>query len=328
VKPDASVTVSDPGRPWNLLLPIVFVAVSGWQSVAAVLQPWLLGSHAVVYTAAAAAALHGGNPWDVGPPAVRFAGPPTMLPPFLPFVVMPELLTRAIWIAADLVAAAWILRRLRLPAWWLAFPPLVSAIELGHPEVLVLAFLLLPGPVAGLAAVIKPYAAFALVAERRFRPLAAAAIAVVFSAPFLPWGVFMSNLAGILHTVWAQSMGDSVFGQPAWMLVASILLLMLGAGRGLWLATPLLWPGAQPIYKILSLPAISPLLALSWAIPVPGMTFIGIAVEAVMVTTGRTRTIPAWIRRGIESPLLVGSTPTAPHVAPRPSPALPGGGLA
>src|SRR5439155_190270 len=78
---------------------------------------------------------------------------------------LPLDITRLVWVGGSLALAIWTLRRIGLPGYWLAFPPLFQAIQLGHPEVLVLWLLVSGGVASGLAAVIKPYAGFALLAE-------------------------------------------------------------------------------------------------------------------------------------------------------------------
>ena len=72
---------------------------------------------------------------------VYFAAPPPTLMAFLPFSWMPPFLTS---IGLDrrivrLIAAA--VRSLRLPLWWMAFPPLVDAALVGNPDAAVLALL-------------------------------------------------------------------------------------------------------------------------------------------------------------------------------------------
>src|SRR5262249_48036720 len=153
----------------------------------------------------------------------------------------------------------------------------------------VLGLLMLVSPVAGLAAVIKPYTALPLLAERNWRALALAAVGVLVTAPILPWALFMGNTPHIVQSLVVQSAGGSVFGQPVLEVVALACILPLGARRFLWLATPVLWPAAQPIYKIPSIPMMAPLLALAWAIPVSGMTLVGLVAFAAATFAARRR---------------------------------------
>jgi len=110
-----------PGRPWSIVLPIIFALGSADFALAGFLDPRSIGSHALIYTDAARAWLTGGNPWTVGPPGAVFAGPPTMLLPFVPFVPLPGDVTRLIWVGGSVLLAAFVLRRLNVPGWWIGF---------------------------------------------------------------------------------------------------------------------------------------------------------------------------------------------------------------
>jgi hypothetical protein len=265
--------------------------------------PWLIGSHALIYTDAANQIVTGGDPWASGPPAAIFAGPPTMLIPFLPFIPLPELPIRVAWIAIDIVVAAWALRRAGMPGYWIAFPPLVQSVVLGHPEVLLLGLLVVRGAWSGLALIVKPYAAAPLVAERRWTALAVGVAALVVTAPFLPWPRFVEELPKIRDIIVAQNTGDPVFGDPIPMTIAIVAVLALGVRRALWLSVPVLWPYAQPNYKVMTVQAIAPVLAIVWAIPMHGSTLTGIVVLAALVTINRWRRLPAWLQAGIRDHL-------------------------
>ena len=285
---------------WDAALIAVFVVGSARNAIFPILEPWIAGSHAAIYTEAARAALTGADPWAVGPPAAIFAGPPPMLLPFLPFVWLPEPLTRLVWVIGMAAVALWAVRRMGLPLYWLLYPPFSAAIILGHPEALVLALLLLPGPLAGLAAAIKPYAGLPLVAERRWTALVLTAVVVAATAVFLPWGRFLAELPGITDTLARQSGGDSVFGEPVLMAVAVVALLALGWKRALWLATPVLWPAAQPGYKLICTPQISPIIAVFWSFPVPGSTLAGVIAEALVAVAARRWKLHPLILRGAQ----------------------------
>ncbi len=278
---------------WELAVVIAFAIGSAQSLLFAIVEPAILGSHAIVYTDAARAWLSGGDPWQVGPPAVVFAGPPPMLLLFLPFVALPDLAIRVIWVAGGSLVAAWSLRRLGLPGYWIGFPPLFGAIVLGHPEILLLALLIVPRAIGGLSVIVKPYAVIPLLAEGRWRALALAAAALVLTAPFLPWLAFFRELTEITATLARQAVGDSTYGQPLLMGLGLASLAALGVRRGMWLAVPVLWPYAQPIYKVMTVPVLSPVLAVIWALPVPGATLAGVIVEAVLVQLRRRGRLPA-----------------------------------
>ena len=299
------------GRPvhlgWDFVLAATFMAGSAWALFLSLVYPGLIGSHALLYTNAALAVLRGGDPWTVGPPI--FAGPPTMLLTFLPFAGASDLVVRGSWIAIDVVVAVWAIRRLGLPGYWLAFPPLFGSIILGHPEVLLLGLMVGARTLSGLAILVKPYAVFPLLAERRWRALALGLAIVVVTIPVLPWPMFFAQLPEIVVTLVRQSNGDAA-GDPVAISVGVIALLSLGLRRALWLAVPVLWPFAQPNYKVMTMPAFTPVLAFMWAIPIPGFTVAGIVVLAGLVMVDRVRPLPPWLQRGIADPLAPANAPT------------------
>jgi hypothetical protein len=279
---------------------VAFAIGSARSVIFPIAEPGLLGSHAVVYADAAATWMAGGNPWTVGPPLVVFAGPPTMLLPFAPFVFVPDIVTRVLWVLGMAVLAVWAIRRLGMPGYWIGFGPLFGNIILGHPEVLVLALLVAGGALSGFSALIKPYAVFALLAERRWPALAIVTVAGLASLLFLPWATFIAELPEINANLARQGHGGSVFGDPLLMVVAIVALASLGPRRALWLAVPVLWPYAQEGYKVLSMPVLSPILAVFWAIPVQSFTLIGLVMYAILFQLDRHRRLPRWLSDGVQ----------------------------
>lgn len=308
-------------RLWTFAMVVVFVPGTAWTVFTMITEPLVIGSHAASYSDAAAALIAGRDPWTVGPPLGVFAGPPTMLLPYVPFTYVPELMQRILWVAADVALAIWVLRRLRAPVYWLIFPPMFQSIVLGHPEILVLAAVVISNPLGGLGILVKPYTALPLLAERRWSALALGAMAGVGTLLLLPWGLFLADAPVIAENLARQAHSDSVFGQPVLVAIAVVGLLSLGVRRALWLAVPVLWPYAQLNYKTMTLPMLSPILAIAWATPLPGATLVGIVIEAALRFAGRRRPLPAWIRAGMEirAPRLDPSRRTSP--APSPAPA-------
>jgi hypothetical protein len=205
-----------------------------------------------------------------------------------------------------------------LPACYLAFPPIFQSIVLGHPEILMLWLVLFAGPSAGVAAAIKPYIVLPLMAERMTKAVLVSGVVILVTAPFLPWQRFIDELPVIVETLERQSQGDSVIQQPVLVLIAIVALASFGVRRGLWLAGPVLWPAAQPIYKVITTPALSPFLAIMWAIPVPGLTLFALVLESVMLMVARRQRLPDWLMAGFR--LAAADGPLHREVSPSAAP--------
>jgi hypothetical protein len=267
---------------WDqIVLPIAFLGASGYWFASFLVGPGALGYDARLYAFAARAMIEGRDPWYVERFGGNFAGPPTTLVPYLPFAYLPEEVVAAIWIAGSLLLAIFILRKLSMPTWWLAFPPIFVPIVTGSVELLMVAILVAGGGLSGLAAVLKPYAGLALVAERRWRALAVATVVTIMTVPLLPWATFIADLPHIASRLQIQSFTSNAFGNVALMLVASIALLSMGIRRALWLATPVLWPSPQIYYAAMTLPVITPIVALCWTLDFPAAMVVGVVLAAI-----------------------------------------------
>jgi hypothetical protein len=230
-----------------------------------------LGFDAVIYTEAARALLAGGDPWHVTVFNITYAAPPPSLIPFLPYVPLPN---EVVGPASVVVAAAcglYSLRKLRLPLWWLLFPPLALGIVIGSSTMIVLALLVRGGAVAdGLAIVARVYAALPLFALGRWRGLVAGAAMILVSAPFLAWPTFLSELDHVGAVIRNQSNGGgSLSAAPLLIPLALVFLALLGRRRAAWLIVPVFWPDAQLHYSSIALPILvdAPVVALSLALP-------------------------------------------------------------
>src|SRR3954468_949166 len=95
----------------------------------------VIGLDARIYRVAAHAALSGGDPW-ARQGALGFAGTPTSLIAYVPAAILPETVAVAAYIGLFVVGAVLVLRRLRLPAWWLLSPPLWESVELVNQDLL------------------------------------------------------------------------------------------------------------------------------------------------------------------------------------------------
>ena len=104
----------------------------------------------------------------------HFAGLPPAVLAFVPTAWLPESVVAIVSAGVSFAAGAWIIGRLGLAWWWLLFPPLVMGALSANPGVVLLALLLSRWPPAeGLAGALKVYAILPMLAERRWRGLAA-----------------------------------------------------------------------------------------------------------------------------------------------------------
>jgi hypothetical protein len=125
-------------------LPAWFVAID----LLWIARPDVLAIDARHYQRAASAWLAGGDPFTVMEGQTAYvAGPHTLLF-YAPTSVLPLTVATWAWMAAGLVAAVWVVRRLGVPIWWVLFPPLAHAIWNGNPQTISLAPLLAGGSIA------------------------------------------------------------------------------------------------------------------------------------------------------------------------------------
>lgn len=260
-------------------LPIWFAGFS-LSAVALTVNGGNLGGDARLYALAARAWLAGGDPWHAGIQwgllgqhwTVYYASLPPTLLFFAPFAYLPAWLVAASWIALDSVAMVLVLRALRLPWWWLLWPPFVSGAAVGNPEPLVLGLLVLAGGrLAALSPLVKIYAVIPLIGEQRWRLLIASGALLAVTAVLLPWARFADDRSWFAQVYAAQSgAGDSATAVPTLVPLALVALAVMGWRRAGWLAVPTLWPGTHGHYATTALPAMTPLIALVSLVPVPG----------------------------------------------------------
>jgi hypothetical protein len=203
---------------------------------------------------------------------------PHLLLFYAPFVGVPSV--GIVWVVGLLVLSAFALRRLGLPLWWLAFPPLADAIRWGSSDALVFALLVL-GP-RWLAPIAKPYSASALLGDRRWQDITVALAIGLATLLILPWRLFLSHLPDISAEIGLNAMDLSVFGEPIPMVIAIVALAALGWRRALWLATPVLWPQTQLHYAAMTIPALTASVAFFFAVPIPGAPLVGVVVAAIL----------------------------------------------
>jgi hypothetical protein len=121
-----------------------------------------------------------------------------------------------------------------------------------------------------------------LLAERRFRSLMLAAALTLVTLVILPWRQFLDELPFITSSLALHAEDLSAFGEPVGMVLGVVALALLGARRGLWLATPVLWPSTQLHYAAMCVPALTRATALCFALPIPGAPLVGVVVAAIL----------------------------------------------
>jgi hypothetical protein len=213
-----------------------------------------IGVDLAIYRHAAEVALGGGNPWIPDPGWVAFAAPPPTLLLYYPVTLMPLPIATVVMMLAGVIGAAWAIRHLHLALWWLLFPPLFDALIVGNPDALVLPLLLVRGPVAGLAAVLKVYALVPLLLQRRWVAVVVAGGVSALSLPQVP------NFLAAIETV--RRALETTAKLSAWgtlIVVPVIFALWLLRRHGAeYLVVPTLWPNSQSHYGTMALPAIHP----------------------------------------------------------------------
>jgi hypothetical protein len=256
-------------------LPSAFVAF--WLlSLAAGFNWQVVGLDARIYYHGSAALLAGGDPWSIGVylsgRLFSYAGLPPTAILLAPLTVLPEEAFVWLWLALSLVAAVVVVRSLRLPLIWMAYPPLLYGVLAANPHALLLACLVAGGTAGGaFASVLKVVAIPPLVGEGRWRAvLLAAALtgASVILAPGL-WASFLQQAGNVSDKIHAESEGGvSAWGSPLLIPTAvSLCVLALVDRRAAgWLVVPAVFPTTQYYYAIFALP-VDPFLAAGMAVP-------------------------------------------------------------
>ena len=127
------------------------------------------GFDAELYLAATRAWLAGADPW-ITIESQRFAAPPPTLIPLAPIAILPETVGIALLIVLAVAGAVATIRLLRLPWWWILFPPFLDAAWNGNPQNLLVPLILVgAGPIA---AFLKIYALVPIALTLRWRALA------------------------------------------------------------------------------------------------------------------------------------------------------------
>jgi hypothetical protein len=200
--------------------------------------------------------------------------------------VLPEDLFVVLMAATNLVVVAWIVRRLKLPVYWVLFPPVVEGIVVGNLNLIVLGLLLVSaGPVAAL---LKVYAVLPMAGMARYRAIAITIVVLIATFPILPWATYIDD--NVLDRLASQANpGLSAWGNPAAMGLSILALGVLGRRRSSWLVVPALWPSTQFHYYVMALPGIDRLIGAFMALPLPGAAPAAVMSGAVLSVVARRR---------------------------------------
>ena len=271
----------EPGfrRRWlGFFLPGAFILF--WVMTFAVGFNWqMVGFDGYIYYRGSAAWLAGQNPWAVG--AIlnglpfSYAGLPPTVILLSPLTLLPEQAFVWLWLVLSFVAVIVVVRALRLPVLWIAYPPMLFGVLAANPHVILLALLLAGGTWGGaLASVIKIVAVPPLSGERRWRALLLAAAAIGASVVLFPglWSSFLHQAGTVQNTVNAESKGGfSAWGRP-YLFIPTVVslgvLALLDVRAAGWLVVPALFPTTQYYYAMFALP-VDPFLAAAMAFPMP-----------------------------------------------------------
>lgn len=238
------------------------------------------GFDARLYLAATRAWLAGQDPWIVLD-GIRFAAPPPSLLPLVPIAGLPEALGMAIVIGLAVLGVVATVRMLRLPWWWLLFPPFLDGAWSGNLQTLLVPLILAgAGP---LAAFLKLYALVPIALTLRWRAVLVTIGLLAITAPFLPWASYFAQFGALGQALVTQSDGGlSATAIPALIPVAIVALVLCGRERAAWLAVPVIWPSTQWYYATLAVPGLrgAGAAAALMAVPVPGATVLAAVLVA------------------------------------------------
>ena len=263
------------GTLW-VIVPIWFVTISLIRI--STYLPSEPGYDGMLYRTATVSWMQGLDPWATPVEGAAFAAPPPTLLVMVPFALVPEPVARVGLLFLGVVASIWMIRRLKLPIWWLAFPPLVDGLYIGNPHVFV-APLLVAG-LAPIAAFFKVYALAVPALRLQVRALVVTAVLLLLTIPLLPWGQFFADWPQITDALRRQAAGTglSVLATPSLLPVAVAAAALVGRERMAWLSVPVFWPYTQWYYASMAIPGVTPLAAMALATPVAGATTVALVI--------------------------------------------------
>ena len=235
----------------------------------------------------------------------HFAAPPIAAQAFVPFALVPEWLGLAAFAALSITVLCFALRRLGLPLWWIAFPPVVEGLMAMNPQILVVGLLVVGTSwTSVVGAWLKVYALIPMVARRQFRAVAVLAASMIVSVAVSPeaWNEYIARYGEISGRLMSESQGGvsaTLFLDPrvlplgeglAIVGIVAILVLLVAVrdvrSAG-WLAVPLLWPAAEYHYATFALPIARRISTWILAVPLVPTYLVGLLVLAYEVVAER-----------------------------------------
>lgn len=266
------------GTLW-VVVPIWFVIISLIRI--STYLPSEPGYDGMLYRTATVSWMQGLDPWATPVDGAAFAAPPPTLLVMLPFALVPEPVARVALLVLGVFASVWMIRRLKLPIWWLAFPPLVDGLYIGNPHVFV-APLLVAG-LAPIAGFFKIYALAVPALRLQVRAFVITAVLLVVTVPLLPWGQFLADWPQITDALRRQAAGTglSVLATPWLLPVAVAAAVLVGRERMAWLSVPVFWPYTQWYYASMAIPGVTPLAAMALAAPIAGATTVALVIVVI-----------------------------------------------
>jgi hypothetical protein len=272
------------------------VALFGWFARWAwytVHKQFILGGKlavdAHIYYRGAHAWVNGLDPWNAVASSAdyrfHFAAPPPSVILFAPFTPIPEQVFATGFMMLSIAAAFYILRRVHLPAWWIAFPPLLIGALSGNPVVIGVACALTGSRwLAPIGVAAKIYVGGGMLAERRWMALAVTAFVMLATVIlFWPlWHQYLVDYSSISSTIGAESIGgySATRSIPLFVVTAAMMaiLAVIDFRAACWLAVPALAPFTEFHASIFALPVMSPILAIGLSYPRQGLAPIVICV--------------------------------------------------
>lgn len=265
----------------------------------------LLYFDARLYLDATRTWLAGGDPWSVSLAGNYFAAPPPTLLVHAPLALLPIDIGVAITAALVITGGVATVALLRLPWWWILFPPLVQCMLSANVQGLLIPLILLR--VGWLAGLLKIYAGVPLAVLGRWRQLAILLGVIVVTIPLLPWATFIERYPEIAANLEEQTH----YALPTLLLIvaapfALVAMSVIGRDRAAWLAVPALWPSQQYYYGSLAMGTRDRIAVAVVALPVPGSGLLALFVVALAAWrrgarphlpdrwAGRARTFGAW----------------------------------